>query len=104
MYCYPSRILAFVGCTPVLWRSSRQSPVACSTYAAEFMAFRTATEEAVALRHMLRCLGIPIPNDGSALTYLFGDNLGFIQNATNPEADLKKKHVAGKQLQLELLL
>ncbi len=87
-------VLAFVGCTPVLWRSSRQSSVACSTYAAEFMALRTASEEAVSLRYMLRCLGIPIPNDGSAPTYLFGDNLGVIQNATNPEADLKKKHVA----------
>lgn len=89
-----SGILAFVGCTPVLWRSIRQSAIACSTYAAEFMALRTATEEAIALRYMLRCLGIPIPTDGSCPTHLFGDNLSVIQNATNPESDLKKKHVA----------
>ena len=58
------------------------------------MALRTATEEAISLRYMLRCLGIPIPSDGSYPTHLFGDNLGVIQNASNPEADLKKKHVA----------
>jgi hypothetical protein len=87
-------ILGWVGCTLVLWRSTRQSAIACSTYAAEFMALRTATEEAISLRYMLRCLGVPIPNDGSMPTRLFGDNLSVIQNASNPEADLKKKHVA----------
>lgn len=87
-------ILAFVGCTIVFWRSTRQSAIACSTYAAEFMAIRTATEEAISIRYMLRCLGIPIPADGSCPTHLFGDNLSVIQNATNHEADIKKKHVA----------
>ena len=27
-------------------------------------------------------------------SYIYGDNLGVIQNATTPEAALKKKHVA----------
>ena len=85
-------ILAFVGCSLVLWRSLRQSSIACSTYTAEFMAFFTATEESIPLRYMVQCLGIPIPNNDSHSTYLFGDNLGVIQNATNPEAHLKKKH------------
>ena len=87
-------ILAYVGLTPVLWTSKRQGAIASSTYAAEFMALRTATEEAQTLRYMLRCFGIPIPNDGSMPTRIFGDNLGVIQNATDADADLKKKHVA----------
>ena len=51
---------------------------------------RTAIEEAKSLRFMLRCLGIPLA--GPAM--LYGANLGVIQNAQMPEADLKKKHVA----------
>jgi hypothetical protein len=43
---------------------------------------------------MLRCLGIPIPSDGSAPTRIFGDNFTVIQNASDPFTTLKKKHVA----------
>jgi hypothetical protein len=87
-------LIAFVGSTPVVWYSKRQGSIASSTYTAEFSALRTATEEAQALRYMLRCLGIPIANDGSNPTLLFGDNFSVIQNARDFEADLKKKHVA----------
>ena len=87
-------ILGYVGRTPVLWLAKRQGAIATSTYAAEFMALRTATEEAISLRYMLRCLGIPIPNDGTAPTRIFGDNLSVIQNARNPHSCLSKKHVA----------
>ena len=54
------------------------------------MALRSAVEETIALRYMLRCLGVPVRKP----TLVFGDNLGSIQSATIPEADLKKKHVA----------
>ena len=89
-----SGLLAFVGSTPVMWFAKRQGSVASSTYAAEFAALRTATEEAISLRYMLRCLGCNIPNDGSSATRVFGDNLSVILNAQNPSADLSKKHVA----------
>jgi len=39
---------------------------------------------------MLRCLGIPVKDP----TNLIGDNLGVIQNASIPDTDIKKKHVA----------
>jgi hypothetical protein len=87
-------LIAFVGSTPVEWFSKRQGAVASSTYQSEFSALRTAVEEAQSLRYMLRCLGIPIPSDGSAPTRLFGDNFSVIQNAVDPSATLKKKHVA----------
>ena len=87
-------LIAFVGSTPVLWLSKRQSTVASSTYSAKFSALRTATEEAMNLRYCLRCLGVNIPHDGSCSTKLFGDNLSVILSASNPGHDLSKKHVA----------
>jgi len=87
-------LIAFVSSTPVLWLSKRQGSIASSTYAAEFSALRTATEEAQILRYMLRCLGCNVPSDGSCPTKIFGDNLSVIQNAQNPAVDLSKKHVA----------
>ena len=87
-------LLAYVGSTPVLWLSKRQGSIASSTYAAEFSALRTATEEAISLRYMLRCLGCNVPTDGSCPTKIFGDNLAVIQSSQNPAADLSKKHVA----------
>jgi hypothetical protein len=83
-------VLVVVGSTPVSWLSKQQGAVETSTYSAEFCAMRTATEEAIAIRYMLWSLGIPVDKP----TKLFGDNLGVIQNASMPEANLHKKHVA----------
>ena len=46
------------------------------------------------MRYYLRCLGVPIPNDGTHPTKIFGDNFSVIQSASNPKADLNKKHIA----------
>ena len=81
-------VLAFLGRTPVLWMSKRQGAVETSTYGAEFNAMQTATEEAISLRYMLRCMGIPVMQP----TWMIGDNLGVIQNASVPDSQLKKKH------------
>ena len=83
-------LIILVGRTPVFYQSKRQSAVETSTYSAEFMAMRTAVEELIAIRYMLRCLGVKVSN----ASYLFGDNLGVIQNATIKDSLLKKKHVA----------
>ena len=53
---------------------------------------RTASEEAVSLRYMLRSLGVPVPKDKP--TNIFGDNWSVIQSATIPESEMKKKHIA----------
>ena len=87
-------LLAYVGSTPVLWYAKRQGSIASSTYAAEFSALRTATEEAFSLRYMLRCLGCNLPAEGKCPTRIYGDNLSVILNAQNPACDLSKKHVA----------
>lgn len=83
-------IIILVGNAPVQWSSKRQGCIATSTYTAEFVAMRQAVEEAIALRYMLRCLGVPVTKP----TNLYGDNLGSIQSATVPDSEMKKKHVA----------
>lgn len=83
-------LIVFVGSAPVIWQSKRQGCIATSTYCAEFVAMRSAVEEAISIRYMLRCLGIPVTKP----TNLFGDNFGVIQSAQIPEGELKKKHIA----------
>jgi Reverse transcriptase (RNA-dependent DNA polymerase) len=83
-------VMIFVGRTPVLYLSKRQGAVATSTYGAEFCAMRTGTEETISVRYMLRCLGVRVEH----ASYMFGDNLGVVQNATIKDSLLKKKHVA----------
>ena len=85
-----SGLLVLVGSTPVIWSSKRQGCIATSTYCAEFVAMRSAVEEAISIRYMLRCLGVPITKP----TNLFGDNFGVIQSAEIPDGELKKKHIA----------
>ncbi|KAI2510964.1 Reverse transcriptase (RNA-dependent DNA polymerase) [Fragilaria crotonensis] len=85
-----SGITVFVGSTPVIWQSRRQGCIATSTYCAEFVSMRSAVEEAISIRYMLRCLGVPVikPTD------LYGDNFGVIQSAEIPDGELKTKHIA----------
>ena len=85
-----SGLIVFVGSTPVIWHSKRQGCIATSTYCAEFISMRSAVEEAISIRYMLRCLGIPVQRP----TDLFGDNFGVIQSAELPDGELKKKHIA----------
>ena len=83
-------LLIFVGRTPVHAISKRQGAVETSMYGAEFAAMKMAIEEAIAMRYMLRCLGVYVEHT----TRIYGDNAGVILNATIPSSLLKKKHVA----------
>lgn len=86
--------IGYVGSTPITRGSKRQGAIASPTCAAEFSALRTATEEAISLRHMLCCLGCNVPSDGSCPTKIFSNSFSVIQNCQNPAADLSKKYVA----------
>jgi regulator of RNase E activity RraA len=83
-------MIIFVGRTPVVYSSKRQGAIETSTYGAEFCAMKNGVEELIALRYMLRCLGVSVEH----ASILYGDNQGVIQNATIAESLLKKKHVA----------
>jgi hypothetical protein len=84
-------LVILVGRTQVFFSSKCQGAIETSTYGAEFCAMRTAVEEVIiAVRYMLRCFGVRVEH----ASYLFGDNLGVVQNVTIKESLLKKKHVA----------
>ena len=61
-----------------------------STYGAEFCAMKTGVEETIALRYMMRCLGVNV----ETASLLCGENMGVIQNSTIKSSLFKKKHVA----------
>ena len=84
-----SGVLSLVESTPISCTSKRQDTIESSSYSAEFCAGRVASEEAIALRYMLRSLGVPI----KGATELCGDNLGTIISCTNPDPELKNKHM-----------
>jgi hypothetical protein len=84
-----SGILLFVGRTPVAAISKRQASVQSSTYGAEFLAARVATEEILSLRYFLRSFGVPV----SRAARIFGDNMSVLLNISHPDSQLKKKHL-----------
>jgi hypothetical protein len=64
--------------------------VETSTYGAELVAARIATDMIIEMRFILRILGVPV--DGPAL--LLGDNNSVVLNTSVPSSILKKKHHA----------
>ena len=84
-----SGILLFVGRTPVVWLSRRQSSTQASTYGAKFMAACATTEEILSLRYYLRSFGIPV----TRAARMFGDNMRVLLNISSPDSQLKKKHL-----------
>jgi hypothetical protein len=70
--------------------SKHQKTVETSTYGSELAASRISTELILAVRYMLRSLGVAL--DGPA--FMLGDNMSLVLNTTVPSSILKKKHNA----------
>ena len=83
-------ILAFVGSTPVYWKSTRQTAVQTSTFGTEFIAMKKAVEVIVMLRYYLRSMGVEV----SQRTRLHVDNVSVYLNVANPASSLNKKAIA----------
>ena len=83
-------LLAFIGSTPIYWKSKRQSCVNTSTFGAEFTALKAAVELAITLRYHLRSMGIKVTKP----TKIFVDNKSVVVNAANPASSLNKKAIA----------
>jgi hypothetical protein len=83
-------IVFYLNGTPINWYSKRQNTIKSSTFGSEFVAMKIAAEMNDALRYKLRMFGIEI--DGP--TNAFCDNNSVVQNVTNPESTLSKKHNA----------
>ena len=81
-------IILYCNTSPVLWYSKRQNTVESSTFGAEFVALRIASELIISLRYKLRMFGVPI----SGPSNVFCDNEAVYKNAAFSETTLKKKH------------
>ncbi len=79
--------IVFLNSAPIYWHSRRQNSLETSTFGAEFMAMKQATEYARGLRYKLRMLGIPCEDP----TLVYGDNQSVLANTTAPQSQLKKK-------------
>ena len=84
-------ILHFLNSTPIDWYSKKMATVETATYGAEFVSARSCVEQLVHLRTTLQYLGVPSLRDRS---YLFGDNKSVVNSATQPHANLCKRHNA----------
>ena len=80
--------LHFVNKTPIDWYSNKRATVETATYGSEFVAVKTATEQIMDIRQMLRYLGALI----GSKSYLFGDNRSVVTSATLPHSTLTKPH------------
>jgi hypothetical protein len=83
-------LFATLGCTPVSWRSKRQTSVQTSTFGAEFTALKAGVEEAITIRYHLRSMGVNV----TKATPIWVDNMSVVLNATNPGSSLNKKAIA----------
>ena len=71
-------LIAFLGRTPAFYLSKQQGAIETSTYGAELCAMKTGVEETIAIRYMMRYLGVNVETS----SLLCGDNMGVIQNST----------------------
>ena len=83
-------LIVFVRRTPIKYYSKRQTSVQTSTFCAEFISLKKATEEAVTMRYYLRLMGVKVTKP----TVIYGDNLSAIKNTVEPGSPLKKKYLA----------
>lgn len=77
----------FLNEAPIKWFSKKQTRVENSLFGAEFVAIKTDFDAVKGVRHKLRTMGVSI--DGP--TYVYGDNMSVIKNASKPESVLNKK-------------
>ena len=77
--------------SPISWRSSKQTIVACSTTKAEYVALSEAARQAVWMRHLLFSLGVTVTS--AEPTTVYEDNRGAISLAKNPVDHARTKHM-----------
>jgi hypothetical protein len=81
-------VLIFLNRAPVVWYSKRSNTVETSSFGAEIVSVKTATEMVISLRYKLRMFGVPLEGP----TDMYCDNQAVVLNCTTPESQLKKKH------------
>ena len=83
-------VLHLMNQTPIDWFSKKQTTTETSTYGSEFVAAKTAVQQIIDLRLMLRYLGVPVHGK----TFMFGDNESVVKSGSIPHSRLNKRHNA----------
>ena len=81
-------ILIFGNSAPLFWYSNKQNTVESSTFGAEFVALRIATELISLFRYKLRMFRIPVTEPA----YVFCNNEAVYKNSVFAESQLRRKH------------
>jgi hypothetical protein len=80
-------VLHFINGKPFEWFSKRQQTVETATYGSEFVVARTAVEQILENRQLLRYMGVPI----RGTTHMFGDNRAVVTSSTVPHSVLTRR-------------
>lgn len=80
----------FIGNSPVIWTSNKQTMVALSTMESEYIQVTEAAKEALYLRNLLMELGFQQQN----ASIIFEDNKACIDLSKNPIVNKRSKHIA----------
>ena len=83
-------IMVFIGDMLIKSISKRQKSVATSTFSSEFLALKSAVEEAQGIKLLLQSIGVPQKGPIN----IHSDSESVLTSAANPGHDLKRKHVA----------
>jgi len=81
-------IMMFVNMAPIQWYSKKQNTIESSTFGAEFIALKIATELIKSLQYKLRMMGVPLSGHARVMC----DNQSVVISGSFPESTLKKKH------------
>ena len=84
----PTGIILFGNSAPLIWYSKRQNAIESSTFGAEFVALRKATEMITSFCCKLQMFGIPL--EGPSM--VFCNNETVYCNAAIVESKLRRKH------------
>ena len=80
-------IMICLNMAPIIWYSKRKNTVEISTFGAELIALKIATELIESLRHKLRMMGVPLAGPARVMC----DNQSVVISGSFPESTLKKK-------------
>ena len=81
-------IMIFINMAPIQWYSKKQNTVETSTFGAEFIALKIATELIESLQYKLRMMGVQLSGPARVMC----DNQSVVISGSFPESTLKKKH------------
>ena len=83
-------MMIYIGDMLIKSVSKRQKSVATSTFSSEFLALKSAVEEAQGIKLLLQSIGVP----SKGPINIHSDSESVLKSAANPGHELKRKHVS----------